>query len=114
MSEGQGELFKLPERKLREVPRDEIWDALEDAFGQVRTKSERGRRNRAVRELKEAGATLDELATVLDYCKRNFTVYTEMAVCSWFSRALHEKKDVDSFADIIELAMRDDERRRRL
>lgn len=71
---------------------DPIWDALTAAFGEVRTPSERGRRNRAVRELREAKATPEEIAIAVDFCRRNFTSYTEMAICNWLSRALHENR----------------------
>jgi hypothetical protein len=70
--------------------RDPIWDALTDAFGEVRTPSERGRRNRAVRELKEAQATPEEIAIAVSFCRKNFTSYSEIAVCNWLSRSLHE------------------------
>lgn len=72
--------------------RDLVWDALTDAFGEVRTTSERSRRNRAVKELKEADATPAEIAIAVEFCRRNFTSYTEMAVCNWLSRALHENR----------------------
>lgn len=70
---------------------DEVWDALEKEFGAVRTKSERGRRNSAVKELREAGATPEEIAVAAEYCRRNFTHFTEKAVCSWLSRALEDQ-----------------------
>lgn len=69
---------------------DPIWDALEEAFGPVRTKSERGRRNVAVRELREAEVTRDEIKIAVAFCRRNFTSFSEMAVCNWLSRALME------------------------
>lgn len=78
---------------------DPIWDALTDAFGDVRTPSERGRRNRAARELREAKATPEEIAIAVAFCRKNFTSYTEMAVCSWLSRALHEYKASESGRD---------------
>lgn len=90
---------------MSERPKDEIWDALTEAFGEVRTSQERGRRNRAVRDLREAGATPEEIGIVVDYCRRNFTVFTEMAVCNWLSRALHESKE-NSFENVIQLAKR--------
>lgn len=71
---------------------DEVWDALEAEFGSVRTKSERGRRNVAVKELREAGATTEEIKIAADYCRRNFTYFTEKALCSWLSKALDEQK----------------------
>jgi hypothetical protein len=75
---------------------DPIWEALTAAFGEVRTPSERGRRNRAVRELKEAKATPEEIEIAVSFCRRNFTSYTEMAVCNWLSRALHEHQATGS------------------
>lgn len=41
--------------------RDEIWDALEHELGPVSTKSERGSRNQAVKQLREIDATADEV-----------------------------------------------------
>lgn len=75
---------------MSERPPDLIWDALEVEFGVVRTKSERGRRNAAVRELKEAGVTPEEIKIAVAFCRRNFTSFSETAVCNWVSRALHE------------------------
>lgn len=114
---GQDPLFEPPasiEEKRSEKPRDEVWDALEEAFGPVRTKDERGRRNRACRQLREAGATPEEIQVAVDYCERNFTIFTEMAVCGWLSRALHERKDSGDFANVFELAMKEQERHDRL
>lgn len=79
---------EYPMPKAGEI--DEIWDALTEAFGDVRTPSERGRRNRAVRELREAEAKPEEILIAVAYCRRNFTSFTEMAVCNWFSRSLQE------------------------
>lgn len=75
---------------MSERPKDEIWDALVEEFGEVRTKSERGRRNLAVRELRDAGVTAEEIKIAVTFCRRNFTHFTEMAVCNWVSRAVHE------------------------
>jgi hypothetical protein len=88
---------------MMERPRDEIWDAITEHFGEPRTKSERGRRNRAVRELREAGATAEEVSIVIEYCQRNFTSYTEMALCSWLTRAL---KEAESRSNVRELFLR--------
>lgn len=78
---------------------DLIWDALTAAFGEVRTPSERGRRNRAVRELKEAEATPKEIAVAVVFCRKNFTSFSEIAVCNWLSRALHEQREAGSGKD---------------
>lgn len=74
-------------------PRDELWDALTEHFGEPRTTSERGRRNKAVKELREAGATSEEIVIVTEFCRRNFTHFTEMALCNWFSQALKDQKE---------------------
>ena len=98
---------------MSERPRDEIWDALEAEFGPVRTKTERGRRNAAVKELKDAEATPEEIAVCVAYCRRNFTHFTEMALCSWLSRSLQEQKEqgIDR-ATFIRLVNRDHARER--
>ena len=106
-SQVQDNLFPLPPPKPREVLRDEIWDALEDEFGQVRTKSERGRRNRAVSELREAEVTQEEVRVAVEFCRRNFTHYTEVAVCSWLSRALHEGSANDKRDNFLRLLRKD-------
>jgi hypothetical protein len=69
---------------------DPIWDALDLHFGPVRTKSERGRRNVAVKQLREAGADPAEIAVAYAWCAKTFTVFTEMALVSHFGRAQHE------------------------
>lgn len=71
---------------------DPIWDALTEEFGPVRTKSERGRRNAAVRELREADATAEEIKIAANFCRRHFTTFTEMALCNWLSRSIEEHK----------------------
>ena len=94
-----------PERVTRV---DVVWDALEAEFGPVRTKSERGRRNLAVKELREAGATTEEIKVAADYCRRNFTYFTEKALCSWLSKALEEQKQSGASRDaFLRLVKRD-------
>lgn len=73
-------------------PRDEIWDTLDELFGPVRTKPARSRRNAAVKELRDAGATPEEIRIAYDYCRMHFTTFTEMAVSAWLDRALHERR----------------------
>lgn len=41
--------------------KDEIWDALIDLFGDVETRSERGRRNAAAKQLRDVGAVPDDI-----------------------------------------------------
>lgn len=42
-------------------PRDPLWDSLEEEFGRPSNANERGKRNRAVKLLRESGATPDEI-----------------------------------------------------
>lgn len=42
-------------------PRDEIWDALESELGPVVTKSERGKRNNVVKQLRDIAATAEDI-----------------------------------------------------
>lgn len=85
-------------------PRDLIWDTLTEAFGEPRTPSERGRRNRAVRELRLAEATPEEVQIAIDYCRRNFTSFSEIAVCSWLSRALLENESRSNVRELFRKA----------
>jgi len=79
-----------PEPSIRQ--RDEIWDALESHFGPVRTPYERGRRNAAVKELREANITPTEIKIAYEWCHKHFSRFTERAICSHVGRALHESK----------------------
>jgi len=87
-------LFPPPEENAESAkpkrPDQELFDAFTEHFGPVRTKNERGRRNAAIGQLLEAGATVEELDIALEFCAKNFTQYSEGAVLNWFSRALHE------------------------
>jgi len=85
---------------MRREP-DEIWDALDLRFGPVRTRAERGRRNVAVKQLREAGANPAEVEIAYQWCARNFTVFTEMALVSHFGRAQHEAMPVESPISIV-------------
>lgn len=102
----------VPEESKRFIRVDETWDALEEEFGPVRTKSERGRRNAAVKELKDAGATPEEIKISAEYCRRNFTHFTEKALCSWLSRALQDQKEQGLAREtFIRLVQRDRDRK---
>lgn len=46
---------------VRKRKPDKLWDLLVEELGPVQTKSERGRRNRALRELREIGVNEDDL-----------------------------------------------------
>lgn len=73
--------------------RDEVWDVMEECFGQVRTKSERMRRGKAVAELHQADVTAEELRIAYAYCQKRFTHFSEFALCNWISRALKEHSE---------------------
>lgn len=89
---------------MSERAQDVLWDTLDECFGKVRTKSERGRRNAALKELREAGVTPDELRIAFYFCERRFTHFTEKALCNWLSRALHEEgENQDQRASFIRL-----------
>lgn len=51
-------------------PRDELWDVFVAEIGLPQTESERGKRNRALRELRAVGATPDELRTAIAAFRR--------------------------------------------
>ncbi len=81
---------------------DLLWDALDETFGPVRTKSERGRRNSVVKELRDAGATPEQVRIAYEYCRRTFTTFTEKALTAHFSRALHEQTETSNVRDIFD------------
>jgi hypothetical protein len=86
--------------------RDVTWDTLEELMGPVRTPSERGRRNKAVAELKAALATPDEIRRAYSYCKGNFTQFSEMALITNFSLA--QQASSDELEDAIGRMLGDD------
>lgn len=90
-----------------ERERDQTWDALTEHFGPVRTKDERNRRNAAVKQLKEAEATPEEIKVAFEFCQARFTSFTEMALCGWLSRALHEASTVDKREGFLRLLRKD-------
>ena len=92
---------------------DPVWDALTEGFGEPRTSSERGRRNRAVRELRLAEATPEEIAVAVAFCRQNFTSFTEMAVCNWLSRSLHEQQQRGQRDSFLRLVRKDTDDRGR-
>lgn len=89
---------------------DVVWDELDACFGPVRTKAERGRRNVAVKQLKEAGASPAEVRIAYQWCRSNFTVFTEMALVSHFGRAQHEQisdeQKLKQVGDVISIVRR--------
>ena len=85
---------------MSERPTDVTWDILEEIFGPVRTRSERSRRNRAVMELREAGASVEEIRQTHRYCRHHYTSFSEMAICTNLTRA--NSKPPTSLPDQLE------------
>jgi hypothetical protein len=100
----QGALFGPQRRPPKERPRDEVWDTLTELFGEATTRRTRGRRNAAAKELREANATPEEIRLTYDYCRRYFGYFTEMAICMYHGRALHEQRSSSAGGNIIQLA----------
>jgi hypothetical protein len=74
----------------RAKKRDEVWDAIMDACGVNATtinSNERGRYNKAVKLLKESGATADEIHTRVEVYRRKFkgAAVTPVAVANHWS-----------------------------
>ena len=68
-------------------PRDPIWEALVDELGEPATRSERGRRNRVVKELREVGATPDDVHARCDAARRTWGVpLTDTALSANWTR----------------------------
>lgn len=86
--------------------RDHIWDALDLHFGPCRTKTEASMRGKAVKELREAGATTEEIGIAHEWCVKNFSPFSEMALVKYFGRAQHEAMApaVDNVTAIRKLA----------
>ena len=62
----------LTPRSVKTRKPDKLWDALVDELGPVETKSERGRRNKALKELREIGVREDELRTRIATYRRRW------------------------------------------
>lgn len=90
--------------------RNDLWDVMDECFGEVRTKSERTRRGKAVAELKQAAVTADELRIAYKYCETRFTHFTEFALCNWVSRAIKEHEEKNQTRDTFIRLLRKDEK----
>lgn len=101
-------LFEVPDPERRTREPDPLWDELARHFGDARTKDERARRNAAVKQLRDAEATPEEIRVTFEFCQARFTSFTEMALCGWLSRALHEASKTDSREGFLRLLRRDE------
>lgn len=74
--------------------RDLVWDTLVELYGDVANDNERGRRNKAVQQLKQAGATPEEIRTRFERYADIFgedTINTDTALASNWSRLAEDK-----------------------
>ena len=62
---------------MSERPRDVLWDAFVAELGEPESRSERGRRNAALKELREIGATPDALRA---RCKAHRRLWPDCAL----------------------------------
>jgi hypothetical protein len=89
-------------------PRNPVWDELDLLFGPCRTKTEASFRGKVVKELNEAGASIEEIQIAHAWCAKSFDIFGEGALLKNFGRAQHEhmKKpsNVISLADVRRMA----------
>ena len=74
--------------KPRARKRDPLWDALDETIGTVTTRSERGRRNRALAELREANVDDTELRRLIRVYRQQWpnVAVTETAIAANLSQ----------------------------
>lgn len=84
------------------TPRDDVWDALADRFGEPRTKTERAHFGRVVSELMEAGATPLEVAKAAVYVQERFDNPSVFAVLKWFTVAQQERVRLSPQQDALQ------------
>lgn len=69
------------------TPKDDLWDELARHFGSPRTQTERKQFGSVLRELLEAGATVEEVEKACEYVKSTFDSPSVHAVVKWFTVA---------------------------
>ena len=93
-------------------PRNPIWDELDLLFGPCRTSTEASFRGKVVKELNEAGASIEELQIAYEWCRKKFDIFGEGAILKNFGRAQHEHMskptNVVSLADVRKMANPDE------
>jgi hypothetical protein len=111
-SEGEREVVAAKAATPKPRKPDPLWDVLEDELGKVETASERGKRNKALKELREIGATPDGLLDRIQWWRREWPDVSCTAtglVANWSvlagtptgSRALAGRRNGMSPADIV-------------
>lgn len=96
-------------------PRDEIWDTLEAVFEPVTNTNTRGRRNKAVKLLRESGATPDEIRFRVSAWPLHFpnATLTDIALANhWDELGRQPARASEADSSEIELARRRQQRRR--
>lgn len=90
----------------RSRPQDEIWDALVDALGSSpETRTERGRWNKAVMELREIGATPQEVAArCAEYRRRwpDIDLTPTALVANWATLATRAERGYVTARDLLD------------
>ena len=70
-------------------PKDDVWDALVESFGEPRMDTERAMFGRVVAELLRGGATADETRKACQYVLERFDSPSVNAVPKWFTVSLN-------------------------
>jgi hypothetical protein len=102
MTEEQREISDEISPRLPQIRKpNPIWDALEDAFGEPRTAPERSRRGKTVKELREVGASPEQVAYAV---KRHRSLWpamtvTERSIVAHWSELVHAKKQEAALPD---------------
>lgn len=95
----QSSRAETTDKKARRSPRkrDELFEAMCEAFGQPETPSERGRINRALSELRKAEATPEQVAERFAEATRRWgtKVSPQTLASRWGSLAIRESNGVD-------------------
>lgn len=99
-----------------ERPRDELWDALVAELGEPATKNERGRRNAAVKQLREIATTSEEVRRRCRAYRRmwpDITLTDTALVSNWTTlKQADKRRSVEEIVNLPDIS--DDERRKNL
>ena len=92
--------------------RDHLWDALEAELGTVATASERGRRNKALKELREIAATPEDVRRRCHTYRRMYPTCTLTAtalVANWSQLKPRDRTPTPSVDAVVDLPPADAE-----
>ena len=107
---------RSPSRPLgvsNDTPADELWDVLEVELGEAVTASERGRRNKALKELRDIGATPDEVRKRCKAYRRMWPdiTLTAAALAANWTTLMTKELEVQPIEAVLELPDISDEDR---